>query len=390
MHMIYDDIISELQSRSVYKCETYAPYFIASMATHLFNLYNRERRIYYEAGRIPSLRAHILFVAPPGGMKSFYLEQFLRDEYSILRDTGIPFGFEKKMTEAGFVGKVDVFKMYGETHSKIVYGAAKEYEHGIIGCEEFAGITAAFKQSYGSGLEDQLLTALDSGHIEKRVGDDYIKYNTQCTLWAGTQPTRIDISSGLGRRFMFLLFIPSDKEREELLQHWWESKNKKPDFKNLTRIRERISRFSEMMKVIKRVEFDDDILKFYIKHGIQPYEGSYLDRLLIGYTLSRYGASETVYISIDSSELKQLLRQQMVWREQIGFGADLMQVYYILKKDSEHDYTLELKKLYRLITKMGIDLDTANKFIAKLAQLGIVKRSGATVTLVQDLWEDDM
>ena len=39
---------------------------------------------------------------------------------------------------------------------------------------------------------------------------------------------------------------------------------------------------------------------------------------------------------------------------------------------------------------VGTDLDTANKFIAKLAQLGIVKRSGATVTLTQDLWEDDV
>jgi len=386
--MIYDEIIDELRSRSVYRCETYAPYFIASMATHLFNLYNREKRVYYEAGRVPSLRAHILFVAPPGGMKSFYLEQFLRDEYSILRDTGIPFGFEKKMTEAGFVGKIETFKAYGETHSKIVYGAAKEYDKGIIGCEEFAGITAAFKQNYGAGLEDQLLTALDSGHIEKRVGDDSIKYNTQCTLWAGTQPTRIDISSGLGRRFMFLLFIPSDKEREELLQHWWESKNKRPNTKNLFRLRERISRFSEMLKVIKRIDFDDNILKFYMKNGIQPYEGSYLDRLLIGYTLSRYGVSETVYITIDSNELKHLLKQQMVWREQIGFGADLMQIYYILKKDSEHDYTLELKKLYRLITKMGIDIESANKFIAKLAQLGIVKRSGATISLVHDMWDD--
>jgi len=97
-------VLDEMQSRGTYKYETYAPYYVCSYAMHAFNLMNQGRKVYWESKRLPNLRLHIVFVAPPGGMKSYFLSQMGGDDYSIFNNVNYTMNMKSNMNEATFVG----------------------------------------------------------------------------------------------------------------------------------------------------------------------------------------------------------------------------------------------------------------------------------------------
>ena len=257
MDSLYDMILEELKARNVYKYETFGPFYICSFACHVFNLHNRREEVYFEAREVPSLRMHILFVAPPGWSKSFYMKQFLQGKYAIFRGTGLNYGFESTLTEAGFVGTI----RYEMGEILIIDGAAKIYSDGIIGIDEFSAITKALQQQHSTLLDTQLLAALDHGLVCKRLGAGKIEYETQLTLWAGIQPMRFDLTSGMGRRFIYLAFFPTKDEADTLLQSWWKSKNVRPDVRHLEKIRHRIRQFMKDIRQVRQLDFTDKVLK---------------------------------------------------------------------------------------------------------------------------------
>ena len=270
---MYEAIMEELKSREVYMHEVYAPFYIASFVMHEFNLYNQAKGIYWVAKDLPNLRLHLLFVSPAGFMKTFFLEQFLRGNNAIFRHV-VPCTFVSNITEAGLVGQVT------NTMGDLVLtpGLAKQYDEGIVGVDEFSAITKAFQVSYGSQIETQLLSILDSGWVYKRVGPGEISYLTNMTLWGGVQPARFDLTSGMGRRFMYMAFFPAKKEADELMDAWAQSKGKMPD--NRTQeVKKKVIQFKEELRRIKEVKFSEELVPYYKKIGLFPYEGSQFDRL---------------------------------------------------------------------------------------------------------------
>ena len=93
---IYNDAMDELADRGVYKREVYAPYYISSFALHEFNLNNQKRRFYYVGKSLPNNRLHILFCAPAGFMKTYFLRNMAGDEYAIFRGSGTKLVMNKK------------------------------------------------------------------------------------------------------------------------------------------------------------------------------------------------------------------------------------------------------------------------------------------------------
>jgi len=380
--MIYDDIMDELNYREVYKYETYAPPFIVSIACHLFNIFNYQHKVYYEGGKIPHYCLHICFTAPAGFMKSFMQSMFIGDEHSILYNTSIPTTMVTEITTAGLVGTMERNKWtkMGEE----VEGLLDEYKYGIVASEEFDAITSASKKDYNTNLEHQLLTILDRGIYTKRTlaGEKTDKVFT--TFWVANQPEKqISVSSGIFRRFLHLLYLPSPSEFNEFRDTWWSQKNKPPSAQ-LDHIRDKIDNFRNLLPLIRRIEFGDDIYRFYEHHELVPHECILLDRYILGYHLARYGVDETITLSIDDNDLKNQLELLIKWREQVLFGADVIQVYYIIK-----DYNgngIELRKLYKQITKLNMKLERVNNHVMKLHQMGIVRIQNGRVKLADDVW----
>jgi len=382
--MIYDMIMDELNHREVYLYEIYAPPFIVSTACHLFNIFNYQHKVYYEGGKIPHYVLHLCFTAPAGFMKSFIQDQFIGDEYSILSGTEIPTAKFTEVTSAGLVGSTDPNKW--TRIAEEVPGLLDDYKYGIIATEEFDALTLASKKDYNSNLEHHLLTVLDKGVYYKRTKYGEKKDKVFTTFWVANQPERqVDVSSGIARRFLHLLYVPTPQEFDVFSEKWWSQKNVKPS-DSLVVIRDRLNNFRNLLKLIRRVEFDDSVKRFYDKHELVPHECILLDRYILGYTIARYGVDETLVLTVDDKDLKEQLERLITWREQITFGADLIQLYYIIR--SANNEGIEIRKLYRLITKLNLKVDNVNKYLTKLRQLGFVKVAGGKVYLQEDLWKD--
>ncbi|GAH74472.1 unnamed protein product, partial [marine sediment metagenome] len=132
----------------------------------------------------------------------------MRGDQAILLNSGIDNTMENMMTGAGFVGTTK-FKD-GEKVKEL--GLAEERPAAIIGIEEFSAVTNMFKATHSGELDTALLGALDSGYCYKRLASGPIKYQTFVTLQTGVQPARFNLSSGLGRRLLFIEFIPTRKD----------------------------------------------------------------------------------------------------------------------------------------------------------------------------------
>jgi hypothetical protein len=94
---VFESVMEELHRRHAYKCEVYAPFYICSAMTHAFNMVNQKKEIYWEGSRLPNMRLHILFVAPSGYMKTFYIGNMAGDRYGIFQNAGIHIGHEQSL-----------------------------------------------------------------------------------------------------------------------------------------------------------------------------------------------------------------------------------------------------------------------------------------------------
>jgi len=370
---LYDDILEELKSRGVYKYEVFAPYFISSIGCHIFNLHNIKEEVYFEAKEVPSLRMHILFVAPPGMSKTFFMKQFLMGKYALLKGTGITMGLEQSMTGAAFVGTI--LNVQGDL--VITDGAAKIYADGVLGVDEFSAITRALQAQYNTELDTQLLAALDHGNVYKRLGAGKIEYNTQLTLWAGIQPARFDLTSGMGRRFLYLVFFPTRKEADELLHAWWKSKNIRPVMTELNKLRLKLRQLMSEVKMIRKVEFADDIFREYKRIGLFPYEGSYFDRLLIGYWIMQYGPENRMVLSLkNDAELRRLVNTEVNWRRQVMIDAEVHQLVQLVR---EAGGMMKKEKLYEECILLGLDMSKTTIILERARRSGVVMVRGDEV-----------
>jgi len=195
--------MDELKYRKIGFVNEFAPFFIASTGCHLFNLRNKKDNIHLESGLMKDKRLHVMFVAPPGFSKSFWIKQFLKGDTCLYANTSLKKGFQGLMTEAGWVGTIKfITNAEGETESKEFRGAAWRYRDGIIGIEEFSVLSDYFEGRSGA-LDNAILTSLDDGSCYKSLAAGEMKYETNVSVFGGTQPTRFNLSSGLGRRFLF-------------------------------------------------------------------------------------------------------------------------------------------------------------------------------------------
>lgn len=372
--MIYDMIMEELNSRESYKASVYAPYYICSFATHVFNLMNRKNEIYWDSKRLPNMRLHVMFVAPPGYMKSYYLSTMGGDDYGVFQHSGVDIGYEQAMTEAGFIGTIVNMNGIGLP----TQGAAETFKNGLLLIDEFSAITSALKNQINSQLDTQLLAALDHGKVFKRLSTGKIEYTTSLTLWAGVQPARYDLSSGLGRRLCFLLFLPNRFDNEALLTTVHKTRNLKPNKMEIQKMWGVIKGFVGKMDTIKRVEFDDSVLAKYRELGLFSYESSYFDRLLLGYYLAKFGVDTTIHIDMKDKELNNLLDKEKKWRDEISRGVDYVQLIKIIETFGN---SVEINTLVTEALMVGWNAAQVHEMLGEMRKFNMVSIKGKIVTL---------
>lgn len=379
---VMEAVMEELKARSVYLYETYAPYYVCSFMTHAFNQMNQRREIYWDSKRVPNMRLHILFVAPAGFMKSFYMGTMGGERFSIFRNCGVPIGFEQSMTEAAFVGTIRDIDGIGHP----TLGAAADYKDGMLLIDEFSALTNAMKVQYNSQMDAQLLAALDHGHVVKRLGTGRIEYTTNLTLWAGVQPAKYDLSSGLGRRMCFLLFLPTKLDNIALMRTMHKTRNIKPDVREMDNLWGLIKNSVSNMERIETIDFGDSVLKLYEELNLFSYESSYFDRLLLGWHLATYGPEPHMMIEAQDKELLQLVNREKKWRDEIAAGVDHAQMMKIIKTcGSSIDGKLQITKpdLIQECTMVGWNARQVADVLTELTRFGMIENHGARVVVLE-------
>ena len=372
---IIEAIRDELVNRKTALADRFSHVYTASVGYHLWNQVNQVKQIYYEQGRLRNTRLHIIMVAPPGFMKSYLIEQFLDGTHALLHDSGIDLSFMDIVTEAGLIGTI---KHGAEGNVMIEQGAAHRHMYGIIGCDEFSGITAMMKQGHSATLDPALLKLLDSGSIEKSLAAGELKYTSHFTFWASTQPMRFELYGGLFRRFLPIEFVPTEYEKDLIRQHRRMGRNQRPSDVNLRNLRSAIKELPEKMGRIRDVIFDPAMDKFFDKKkSIVPhFEEIVYERFAVGYTIMKGNFNETLQLVFDK-EMEAHMEKLIDWRLQLKRGSASSQVMRIL---NQNHGTLKEADLKQELLDFGMTWSDSTMLLSEMVRDRFITRSGDTIT----------
>lgn len=372
-------MLNELEARGCAYWDVYPKFYIASVGAHIFNVHSLVKQILYVSGLPYDTRIHIFLVSYPGFGKTFWLMQFLHSEVGLLGATSIPTGFEGYLTEAGWVGT----RRFGEDGDIKQMGAAQEYATGIVGCEEFAAVSNAMKQSYNKQMDVALLTSLDSGYVNKRLAAGPIKYKTSVTLMTGTQPARFDLAGGLGRRLTFLHFIPTDEDIELLRKTRRKGVGTRFNVYRTDKIREYVNQRKREVSEIKDIHIDPTFYRLLDRYKMMPYEEPIYERLALGHKIMTGEFTNVLQVTVDD-DIKYLVDQEYNWRMQIKRGSEHSQILEYIRSKSGME--IGENELLIYMYNLGYDDERAQGLIDRLVKLQSVKRKtveGTTVVYIQ-------
>jgi len=389
---ILEEILDYLKSSDVAFVDRFVPYFVSSIGCHIANLRNKKFEITKENGwqydewhngynfyvrstKIVDMRLHTFFVAPPAGSKSFFFELFLDDSPktpSLLLNSGFPVMMKGRVTEAGIVGSAVLTK---NGKSKKLFGLAEKYPNGIIGFEE-ANKLFDSQVTYNEGLENALLSILDSGHATKDLAAISINYRTFITTWMATQTQRFKTGSGLARRFLFLNFNPTQEDLQTLANTYEEGSGVAPNWTTVHRIRERVKQLYHHFRP-RRVTWDDAYIKLKNKLNPSLPERVILDKLAIGYNVMQYYQpdDETLHVTLDFF-LEDLIERAAQMRDEVlGNTEELQLIKFMGSKE------WRVAELKRAVRRLDISYKRCGELLDGLIKDGVVtnrKEPGAT------------
>lgn len=373
---IMEDILNECADRHIYLSDIYSPFFVSSYALHRFNVINQDAKIYWENKMIPNMRIHLLFTAPAGFMKSHYLTSFAGPENSIFCNTNTQIVSKQSMTEASFVGSNSSSNGFNNE----MEGIAKTCKNGIVAVDEFSAVLNALKAQYNNQFEAQLLAALDHGNMHKDLASGPIDYKTCLTLWGGIQPARFDMTSGLGRRFTYMLFIPDQKDTATLRQLRRDTRNMKSDPIAAMKLRNTITRFNDDMRRIKTLTFDPEIDDFYDSNNFIHYETSLFDRIILGYNLATKNPDREFSVTLDDKKLIEMIEREKEWRVELQKGVDFAMIAKIMRK---YDGRIHMTQLVDECMIYGWNAAQIGNIVKTMRDNALIKGIGKTIELVE-------
>ncbi len=292
---LYDYFIS----MGIVRIEEFMPYFVASMGAHQLNILNRSGRkpFYARFGVIPDLRCHMFMVGPPGYGKSFFCDILYDKAFGAAYGDGEGFPNHE-------IGYVNLASLIGRIAGKddkgkpiLDRGLADEFSEAVIWAEEFSGIREVMGVEYSAGLSDAFLKLCDNGQVERAMANGRFAYQSHSTMWLGTQTERLDLPSGLSRRFLFLDLNVTKEEAKAYTTAWHASRNRFPDWERLKKFRKGFARLAGGLPALESVSFSEDYIKFLKGLETPHINLDIVERFAMGWNLMTtytFGDSELV------------------------------------------------------------------------------------------------
>jgi len=384
----------------------------SSIGGHFLNLYNlkvqnvMEKAPIQKQGSVISLRNHLLFIRPSGFGKSlllrtaeYMLPEEMRRENQLMTDitdtdTGDTEGnalkinyndnagkivrYTTTITEAGAVGT------YQE--GKVKPGYFYECRQGFVLVEEFSAILSMFKATHSSTFQQILLTALDSGKVNKRLAAGSLDYETQMTLMAGIQPAVVDIEAGAGlwRRFAIELFIPTMKIIENTKRasiESWDTEKSQKAFDALSEISEYIyeTLYSGVYH-FKGITITDEFKEFLMKLKISAALIDHYVKLAAGYHYF-FGNIEEEHVVVDiDKHLRAMIVSDYVSRKLMLFNMASLIVIMSLKQmlqDGYNENHITLLDLFDYVWHYQMSEGELRSVVKLLLDVGLLRKTSS-------------
>jgi hypothetical protein len=207
---------------------------------------------------------------------------------------------------------------------------AREMCGGFLGFEEFSALVNAGRKDHSADITDQLLTSTDNGRVKKVMKAGWVEYTTKFTLWAGTQPARFELESGLDRRF-FIIDIEMNPEKEMLFKKAQAKQASMPSSERaeLVELNLKIREFftERAMEVImnppKGLFFDDAFNEWLFRPEVRSHEADLFRRLALGHAIMspEYEGGDVLHIEM-TDQLRTILDRCLEMRRTV-MDADL-------------------------------------------------------------------
>lgn len=398
--MLYDVCMDYFEDLGVINADRFLPYYLASIGCHIAHLKNNHYKefphkgaFHLNRGAAPApLRLHLLFITIPGGGKSYFTSLFANDFSGLLHDTRLQISEHNYMTEAGLCGTAS-------RHGKQVYkdmGIAEQYPTNMLCFEEFA--TAVNTTTEGQKLTNQLLTLLDSGRVAKGLGVTEIKFKSWVSMWASTQNARLDLRSGLDRRFLIFGYSPTEDDRRLFLKNIRSGYHVKPSMRKVAGIRRMINHLYDNFN-LQELEFTDEYEMWQENladrfPGFRGQEAAILDRFAIGYTIMRYYDPGDKGLTIDPDEdLIRLAEASQRMRQDHIMDSEAQIVCAMLS----HEYTNRREFIRNRLIPLGYSYRQAMDILNRMDESGFVQidrepsgsgRKAMVIRLREDLSSD--
>lgn len=368
---LWDETYEHIDRSMLFADELAVP-FLVSVGAHIGNLRQNERFLKPDSGREPiwfvngrpeDLRVPVLTVAPPGFSKSHTMKPFIGKE-GILP---FPTKFEGPISEAGLVGSI----RQGEDGADETRGLAWHYRNGIVAFNEMSNIIGVQEQEKNAKLINQFMEMISEGEVSKTLLAGTVTYHTFITPWGGTQPARLDTSSGVGRRFLFsmkswtgadksaLIDIRGDRELEGRWDMLATQRIK-------TQLMDLMVNFDPSEIVVPDDTFDwlKNICKNHLQLGL-------MEKVLLGRAVLEQGDQDVITLNIDE-EQKLMVKNMLLDIERVSIGSDrslLIQVLDVLPGDK-----WTKKEIYEEFRSYSYDWDKFNNLLYSSMKTGLIKK----------------
>ena len=332
-----------------------------------------------EGGRISNTRLHLLMVAFPGFCKTFFQEQFLDDEsYSYVKGSNIKCSFEGDVTNAGFVGQIKSIE--GQQDPVMIKGLCEEKSSYIIGIDEFSSITNAFKQTYNTGFDTNLLKVLDTGKVPLRRGPGSRTYQTHLTLWAGVQPARYDLGAGFTRRLLFMILLPTIADIEILNVARKEMKGVRISGIHMKTLRMAINQrqrdiYENLKKVYFHYSFEAELNKMRLLH----YDRDLFERLGIGYWLMKSDVIRDQLQITMVPELKILIQKADQWKREVR----TISILKVLKNLVSSEEKVNESYVFNIMLSFGYEEQQINSCLRTMYVSNSIKKEGKDLVILK-------
>jgi hypothetical protein len=375
--------------------EDKVPVFICSIGTHIFNGLNKcgtcpfeptedlegfaidscilrhdKAPIYTPMSHVADTRLHIIMRGVKGSGKSILINLFLSEKTGLLNnkenaELGIGFRTDigaNSITEAGMFGSVN------EDGEVVGRPLAREMCGGFLGFEEFSSLIDAGKKEHSTDMTNQLLTSTDNGRVKKVMKSGWVEYTTRYTLWAGTQPSRFEMESGLDRRFFVIdIDMTPDKELKYKQAQARQSSMSPSERAELVAMAEKIRNFftERAMEVImnppKSIYFEDGFNEWLFRPEVRSHEADLFRRLALGYAIMSedYDGGDVLHISM-TDELRDILDRCLQMRRNV-MDSDLNLIKTAFW-NTQMSRSQLIKEVSRMIT--GGDYQSAKRWIS--------------------------